>query len=316
MKKGHMKRKFNKEGIIHIYQRTISGYNIFYCLEDFIVFYTIVSIYAKRFGINLLAMCLMIDHTHLLASCSCLETLSRFISAYTSAFVREFNLYTGRTGSLFKKAYGSAVKIDRKKIRSAIAYLFNNAVEKQLCTKAEDYPWNVLRLYDPERIPINRTLKVSRKLKRSMKMVLENFNKGYYLKYTLLDNLYKDIPNTEKKILTQYILELYLPFEKEMVCGYYKSYKDMVIAINSNTGSEYEIKENHYGKTDVPYREIIACLKNMNINDCRSVLTMDVSMKIHLAGILKQKTSASNTQIRKFLQIPLKKKDRVHEEPK
>ena len=54
----------------------------------------------------------------------------------------------------------------------------------------------------------------------------------------------------------------------------------------------------------------------MAINDCRSVLTMDVSMKRHLAGILKQKTSASNTQIRKFLQIPLKKKDRVNEEPK
>lgn len=311
-----MKRKFNEDGIMHIYQRTISGYNVFYCLEDFIIFYTIVSVYAKKFGIKLLAMCLMIDHTHLLASCSSLETLSRFISAYTSMFVREFNLYTGRSGPLFKKAYGSAVKMEWKKIRSAIAYLFNNPVEKQLCTKAEDYTWNFLRLFCPEYTPVSTTIKRSRKLKRSMKMVKDNFNKGYYLKYTLLDYLYKDLSKHEKRILTQYILEVYFPFDTEKVCNYYKSYEDMVIAINSNTGSEYEIKENHYGKTDVPYREIMSCLNNMNIADCRSVLTMDTEMKVQLTGILKQKTSASSTQIRKFLQIPIKKKTKVPKEPK
>ena len=101
--KRRMKRKFNEDGIMHIYQRTISGFNIFYCIEDFIVFYTIVSVYASKFKIILIALCQMIDHTHLLASCGSLEQMSRFISAYTSGFVREFNQFTGRKGPLFKK---------------------------------------------------------------------------------------------------------------------------------------------------------------------------------------------------------------------
>ena len=48
-----MGRKFSAEGIMHIYQRTISGFNLFYSLEDFLVFYTIVSIQSRKFGLFL-----------------------------------------------------------------------------------------------------------------------------------------------------------------------------------------------------------------------------------------------------------------------
>ena len=80
----------------------------------------------------------------------------------------------------------------------------------------------------------------------------------------------------------------------------------MITDINTNTGSENEIKEKHYGKTEVPYREIIACLKEMGFSDVRSVLTMNICQKHELGDHLKKQTSASYTQIRKFLQIPVK----------
>ena len=301
-----MKRKFNEDGIMHIYQRTISGFNIFYCIEDFIVFYTIVGVYASKFKIILIALCQMIDHTHLLASCDSLEQMSRFISAYTSRFVREFNQFTGRKGPLFKKAYGSAVKLEAKKIRSAIAYLFNNPVEKKICTAAEDYKWSFLTFYDPERKPINIATGCSANLRKAIKRVTSCFNNGNYIGYVFLGKLFKDLNNEEKKTVIEYIIELYFPFAVKETVHYYKSYEDMITAINSNTGSEYEIKEKHYGKTDVPYREIIACLKEMGFSDVRSVLTMNICQKHELGEHLKKQTSASYTQIRKFLQIPVK----------
>lgn len=299
-----MKRKFKEDSIMHIYQRTIDGFNIFYCLEDFIVFYTIVSVFARKYKVRLLGMCLMIDHTHLLAASEELSELSRFVSAYTSRFVLDFNRHTGRKGPLFKKAYGSAIKSDSKRIRTAINYVFNNAVEKKLCMRAEDYLWNFLRFYstDMKDIPAEgRSL--SRKLKRSMKMVKGCFMKREYLRYEILDTIYKKLSNGEKRILTEYIIKLYFPFAAEETTGYYKSFEDMITAINSNTGSEYEIREKHYGKTDVPYREIMACLKSMDIHDARAVITMKNDAKMQLANILKEKTTASYTQIRKFLQI-------------
>ena len=301
-----MKRKFNEDGIMHIYQRTISGFNIFYCIEDFIVFYTIVAVYVRKFKIILIGLCQMIDHTHLLASCSSLGQMSRFISAYTSRFVREFNQFTGRKGPLFKKAYGSAVKMEAKKIRSAIAYLFNNPVEKKICTAAEDYKWSYLRFYDPRRKPINVAAGCSNNLRKAIKRVTNCFNNGSYISYVFLGKLFKDLNNEEMKIVIEYIMELYFPFAVKETLQYYKSYEDMITAINSNTGSEYEIMEKHYGKTDAPYREIIACLKEMGFSDVRSVLTMNSCQRQELVDHLKKQTSASYTQIRKFLQIPVK----------
>ena len=308
-----MRRKFREDSIMHIYQRTIDGFNIFYCLEDFIVFYTIVSVFARKYKIKVYGMCLMIDHTHLLASGSELDEISRFVSAYTSRFVLDFNRHTGRKGPLFKKAYGSAIKIEPKKIRTAINYLFNNAVEKKLCIRAEDYMWNFLQFYNTE--IKDRPAVLSRKLKRSKKIVKGCFMKREYLRYEILDTVYNKLSNSEKRILTEYIIKLYFPFAAEETIGYYKSFEEMITAINSNTGSEYEIREKHYGKTDVPYREIMACLKSMEIHDARTVITMKTNVKMQLADILKKKTSASYTQIRKFLQIKhIDKESESHKE--
>ena len=41
-----MRRKFSADGVMHIYQRTISGFNLFYSVEDFLVLYTIVAVQA------------------------------------------------------------------------------------------------------------------------------------------------------------------------------------------------------------------------------------------------------------------------------
>lgn len=99
-----MKRRFSPDSTMHVYQRSMSGFNIFYSLDDFLVFYTIVAVQARKYGITLLGLCLMIDHIHLLMSATTLSAMSRFISSYTSIFVREFNQRTGRKGPLFKSA--------------------------------------------------------------------------------------------------------------------------------------------------------------------------------------------------------------------
>lgn len=296
-----MKRKFYANEVMHIYQRTVSGFNIFYSTEDFLVFYTIVSVYARRYDIALLGLCQMIDHIHLLGSSRNLESMSRFISAYTSQFVKEFNRKTGRTGKLFEKEYGSAIKKEVKKIRSAIAYLFNNPVEKMLCARAEEYRWNYLKYY--EEISMKPLRYCSRRLRKSIKIVQERFSNGEYLKYSLIDSIFKELDKEEKEYLTDWIIKLYFAFDVKKVNSYYRSHEDMLIAINSNTGSEHDIKEHSYCKTDTPYREMIIVLKKEGITNIRSVITWREDDKKRLAALLKSKTSATHRQIRKFLHL-------------
>ena len=86
-----MGRNFVKEEVNHTYQRTISGFNIFYEVEDYLVYYTIFSVMATRYDITVYGLCLMIDHLHSLVSAGSCLTLSRFMSNVTIQFVKEFN---------------------------------------------------------------------------------------------------------------------------------------------------------------------------------------------------------------------------------
>ena len=114
---------------MHVYQRTVNGFNIFYEREDFLLFYTIFSIVAKQYALKVVELCLMIDHVHILLLSDSLEVISAFIRHYTSLFVKGYNVGVGRHGPLFHKSFGSAPKKGSKKIRSAIVYIGNNPVE-------------------------------------------------------------------------------------------------------------------------------------------------------------------------------------------
>lgn len=295
------KRRFSNEGVMHVYQRTIEGFNLFYSMEDFLVFYTIVAVKARQYGICLFGLCLMIDHIHLLLHAMNLSMMSRFISAYTSLFVREFNTRTGRTGSLFDTPYGSALKLELKNIRSAIAYLFNNPVEKQLCRKAEQYRWNFLAYYDTES-PV-REASCRKRLKRSMRIAKESYEHDRHLNYRLLGNLMNGLPPDEKEQLTDYIIQTYFPFDSNKTISHYGSYAGMLTAINSNTGSEYDIQESWYCRSDRPYGEMISFLRKNGYDDMHKVLTLPMSEKINMMNRLKRMTSASYAQIKKFLHM-------------
>ena len=299
-----MRRRQCGDGVMHIYQKTLLGFNLFYTLEDFLVFFTIISVQARQLNVSLMAMCMMIDHIHLLIMPDNLKQVSRFMSACLSRYVKECNARTGRSGALFDPRYGSAMKKDGKKIRSAIAYLFNNAVEKHLCKKAEDYKWNFLSYFMPLKVKKSEWRRyMSRALYRAVTVIDETYEKGRHIKYALLETLRKDLNNNEQNILTDYIIRKYFPFDIQKTIGYFKSFEDMVVAINSNTGSEYEIIEHHYCKTDVPYREIIRCLMESGIKDPRSLITASSEQKRQYFSFLKHHTSATNVQIRKFLHI-------------
>ena len=139
------KRKFYSGVPNHIYQRAQNGFNLFYCDEDRLVFYTIFAVCARKApDIKVLGLCLMYDHFHSLIVSEKIEAISAFMDHCTSWFARIFNESVGRKGRLFHKNFGSAPKWGLKKIHSAIAYLFNNPVEKLLCLRAEEFRWSFL----------------------------------------------------------------------------------------------------------------------------------------------------------------------------
>lgn len=299
------RRKFFTGDPQHIYQRTIDGFNIFYDVEDYLVFYTIFAMSAKKYNVIILQACLMRDHIHYFINVAHKKVMSDFVCHHTSIFAREFNRSSGRCGALFEKAYGSAPKRGDKKIRTTIPYIFNNPVEKHLCQRAEDYRWNFLA-YAVSDTPFSKhqnMMNSSKALRRAFKEVRSCHEQGQYLNYRRIRRLFKGLSDEDKDRLIDYIIVTFSPFDHEYLISFYGDYETMLQAVNSVTGSEYDIKETFYSHSDKIYDDFAAYVKTEGYETVRNVIMLPLVNKLKLARKLQGATGASTMQIYKFLHI-------------
>ena len=299
-------RKFIEGEHLHVYQRTAKRHNIFYCDADYLVYFTIFCIWASRLKIHVLGLCMMIDHLHMLIQGRTKETASRFISTVTKIFMHEYNSAIGRCGSLFEKRFGSAPKEGRKKLVTAIIYIGNNPVEKKLCMKAEQHKWNLIA-YVSSANPFSEKIKLSTasfRLRRSLKMVDWQHKQGIHLNYSLLRILFSDLNHKESSQLRDYIISKYNVIDKQSLIGIFGSYENMLKAIHSTTGSEYDIKENFSTASDIVYQDITEFItKNLISDDIRRLTVIDLEEKIKVANRIKAHLGVPSWQICKFLHL-------------
>ncbi|MBQ6687942.1 MAG: transposase [Bacteroidales bacterium] len=297
------KRKYFPGEVIHVYQRAVNGHNLFYSLEDRLVFLTAFYHFSRKWNVKVLGLCLMIDHLHVLLISDSRKTISSFVNAYSSIYAKLFNASCGLKGQLFAKSFGSAPKVGAKKTRTAISYLFNNPVEKNMCLKAEDYRWNLLaygRSEHPFSSPIHKKTK---NLSYAMREVRSYHERDQYLTYNVLRRILKKLDDTEVERLSDYIISLYNPIDYDALFKYYESYGSMLIAINSNVGSEYDIREEYNPYSDNIYEQMSALVKKkMNVVG-KNLLSLSIDEKIKVAAFIKQHLNVTNRQLCKYLHL-------------
>lgn len=307
----YKKRKFIPGECMHIYQRSVNGYIIFYDLEDFLVFYMVFSVFARIYKVRVLEMCIMPNHVHILLESECLDEISRFIMRYTSVFVREYNDAIGRRGPLFHKSFGSAPKKGGKNIRSTIVYIGNNPVEKDLSLSSEGYRWNFLAYIKlrGKKFPL-RGLRY--KLQKAFKFVDMIHSKSAFLTYHQLARLMQGLTPEEISKLSDYIIMKYYPFDTDALLSFYSSYEDMIQAMHCTSGKEYDIKEVYIPEPDTVYRKMSAVLEKTGFRNryglLRHVSVLSDDEKFNLAQMLRRQTNASLYQVCRFLHMEVKKR--------
>jgi hypothetical protein len=147
----------------------------------------------------------------------------------------------------------------------------------------------------------------SKKLRSARNEVDRARSEERWLNYAQLARMYRGLSSKEKRQLTDYIIVSYLPFDNRKLLSYYKSRDMMHIAINSNTGSEYNIREEYSPDSDLLYEHLFRFVKE-NLNQSpKSVLMLPVKEKIKLANCMTAQTCVSQRMIAKFLHIQLTK---------
>ena len=303
--RGH-KRRMPPETFQHIYQRSINQFIIFYSMEDRLVYFTIFAVLARTYRIVVLALALMFDHIHSLIQASERKTYATFIGVVTLTFALAYNRDSGRKGALFEKAYSNAPKRRDKDVRTCIAYNYNNSVEKKLFARAEEDRWNFLAYVDnphPFSAPIDRK-KASKKLIRSMEAATRYHKRNEYLDYPVVRALFDGLGADEREQLLDFIISLYLPIDRERLLGFYKSYEDMVIAINSNTGSEYDINEFFDPESHQDFAQMLEITGRSSFaDDPRSIVLAPLAQRRQIANTLLRLTGGSRNHVKRFLHL-------------
>jgi len=289
---------------IHIFNKGRNGFGIFYRTEDLLLFVTLISTLARKMGICVIAFCLMFNHFHLLIKRVAPRRLTAFMQRLEIVFVKEYNHEYGRKGSLMNKSYGYSLKKEIKVILGSVAYVFNNPVAGRLCREATDYRWNLLAYHDTGN-PFSERLRkrtCSKAMRRAIEKVDFFHESGQYLGYARLRSIFNGLDNKELKQIVDYILSKYNCLSYETLEALYGSYERMLLAINSNAGSEFDLKD-EYGDHSC-YRDMLDLTRKLGYSGHQ--LNFEVLAEEEADQLFKTihaNTKANPTCINKFLHL-------------
>ena len=299
-------RKVYPGQVHHVCQQTVGGVVVFYTLSDYLVYFTIFCTVARRYGLKVLALCPMVDHTHSVVVVPEQAALPAFVQLSTHLFSKEWNRSRGRKGPLFRHRYMSSAKFGNKQIRTTINYNNNNPVEHRMVAAAEDYRWNFLR-YAKETCPFSSPFMQEGK-RKTFRYILREMNRtcedGGYLRFVQLERWKKKLSPEELQYLSDCAIRRWNVIDYEEVIRYYGDYETMLRSFHDNTGSDYEIREDRNNYSDAVYQECTALLlKEGYIAHPFEIPSLPLERKKELAELLQYRTMARPAQIGKFLHL-------------
>lgn len=304
-------RRICLPGILnHVYQRSLNGFLLFYSTSDYLVYFTLFCIEARKYRVEVLMLCLMPDHIHMSVVASTRRDLSRFEASVSSKFAKASNQICHRSGPLFEKPFGSVPKLGAKKARANLIYVGNNPVERQLCAQAESYRWNFIA-YGVSDHPFSDQIVIRRASKHMVRALAEiraTYQSGNPLSYNLLQRLFAPLSLNEKNQLTDAVVSLYSVIDHKAAARFFDGYERMLEAMHTNTGSEYDLNEVFVGRSDACYARIVNWLiKRFSLKDIHDIFLLPETERISLLPELIRSTGAPPEQISKLLRIPLRK---------
>lgn len=303
--------KFYPSAVQHIYQRAVDRGVIFYTDEDRIVYYTISATQSKKYGIVVPAASIMYTHTHQSARARTTSALTKYIQDTSSSFAREYNFHHRRKGQLYDKPPGIAQKVSSKYIRSNIIYVYNNHVEKHLCSRAIEERWSFLA-YAFSLHPFSEELDMkiaSRLLLKGLRLIDRRVRKNKPLKYADLAPYFQGLSPVEREQFIDRIIYCYGLVGHNAARQYFGNLESMVTAIDSTTGREDDIREEYAREDDRAYREICVWAEQKGLfNGYNRIYSLSESEKFDMMMELRYVTDASLAQLCKFFHSDFKRK--------
>ncbi|MBU4372556.1 MAG: transposase [Proteobacteria bacterium] len=125
----------------HVTQRGNDRRVVFIEEDDYSQYRKWLSRYARKYGLDIWAYCLMPNHVHAVVVPQTPEALAQTFNLVHMQYAQYINDKTHSTGHVWQGRYFSCV-LDEPHLYAAIRYVEMNPVRGKLAASAKDYPWS------------------------------------------------------------------------------------------------------------------------------------------------------------------------------
>lgn len=137
--------EFTKGQYYHIYNRGAGKSKIFFNQGNYQYLIKLIQKYIEKYGISIIAYCLMPNHYHFLILQLTDSPISKFINVLFNAYVQALNLQQNRTGTLFEGRF-KHIRIDGWNYLSHLCrYIHRNPVKAGLVNHPEEWEYSNYR---------------------------------------------------------------------------------------------------------------------------------------------------------------------------
>lgn len=139
-------RKWKPGSIMHLINRGNEKQDIFKDGYDYEVFRSLIADAAQESDYEILAMCAMPNHFHIMAKTTEFP-LGEWMKKIQVAYAKYFNDRYGRIGHLFGSRYASTVVDSNPYLLQLSSYIHLNPVASGIVSRPEDYQFSSYRTY-------------------------------------------------------------------------------------------------------------------------------------------------------------------------
>lgn len=126
----------------HVYNRGAGKGLIFFNPGNYEHLLRLVKRYCRRYGVTVIAYCLMPNHYHFLLRQETEQALSKFINVLFNAYVQAVNRQQGRKGTLFEGRFRHVWVNREEYLIHLCRYIHLNPVKANLVSQIEDWPYS------------------------------------------------------------------------------------------------------------------------------------------------------------------------------
>lgn len=109
--------------------------------SDYLKYLKLVKKYKTKYGAEIYAYCLMINHIHLLIDPSDQDTLKKIMHGISMSYAKYFNYKYQKCGHLWQGRYKNYVIQKDQYLINCATYIEMNPVRARICQRPEDYRW-------------------------------------------------------------------------------------------------------------------------------------------------------------------------------